>query len=231
LDFLGVYLQPGDTALDVGANIGAFAAVMGRAVAPDGRVHAFEPLPDSFRRLRRTLALNGLEAVMANQLAASAGFEKTELYLFGPGYESWATTVPRTIEESSLKIEPGETMMVGATSIDRYCAKEGIDHIAALKIDVEGGEPSVLEGAQNLLEARAIELVLIEVSDNTLPEGMSSHEIVELLEGHGLRPHVLEAGRLVPYRPVGHVRFANVLAISEGALVRAHTAAQSRAKT
>jgi FkbM family methyltransferase len=231
LDFLGVYLQPGDTALDVGANIGAFAAVMGRAVAPDGRVHAFEPLPDSFRRLGRNLHLNGLKTVIANQLAVGAGLEKTDLSLFGPGYESWATTVPRTIDEGSLKIDPSETITVAATSIDRYCAKEGIDHIAAMKIDVEGGEPSVLEGAQNLLEARAIELVLIEVSDNTLPEGTSSHEIVELLEGHGLRPHVLESGRIVPYRPVGHVRFANVLAISEGALARAHAAAQSRAKT
>jgi FkbM family methyltransferase len=231
LDFLGVYLQPGDTALDVGANIGAFTAQMGRAVAPGGRVDAFEPLPDSFRRLRRTLDLNGLETVIANQLAVGADFEETELYLFGPGYESWATTVPRTIEEGSFKVEPAETLTVAETSIDDYCAKEGIDRVAALKIDVEGGEPSVLAGAQSLLEARAIELVLIEVSDNTLPEGTSSHEIVELLEGHGLRSHVLEAGKLVPYRPVGHVQFANVLAVSVGALPRAHAAAQSRAKT
>jgi FkbM family methyltransferase len=203
---------------------------MGRAVAPDGRVHAFEPLPSSFRRLKRTLDLNGLETVVTNRLAVGAGSEEAELFLFGPGYESWATTVPRAIDEGSVTIMPSETVTVAATSIDRYCANEGIDHLDALKIDVEGGEPGVLEGAQGLLDAQAIELILLEISDNTLPEGTSSHEIVEFLERHGLRSHVLEAGRLVPFRPVGHVRFANVVAISEGALDVAR-AAQSRANT
>jgi hypothetical protein len=56
-------LEPGMTAFDVGAGIGALTTAMARAVAPDGRVHAFEPSPD---RLERTLALNDVGNVVVN---------------------------------------------------------------------------------------------------------------------------------------------------------------------
>jgi FkbM family methyltransferase len=232
LDFVAAYLRSGDVGLDVGANIGAFAAAMGRAVAPAGRIHAFEPHAESFIRLERTLALNAIDTVVVNRLAVGAAVGETDLALYGPGFESWATTVPRKIAYSSGTIVPSETVRVTATSLDDYCAAEGIHHVDVLKIDVEGGEPSVLEGAERLLDQEAIDVVLVEVSDNTLPEGWTSHELVELLGRSGLHPHVLDRGTLTAFRPAGPVEFANVVAVAGRALDRAHEAAlQSRTKT
>jgi FkbM family methyltransferase len=229
IDFLSAYLQAGDTAFDIGANVGAFTVPMARSVGADGSVHAFEPLAANVERLRRNLELNEIENVRANPVAVADGRAELELTTFGPGYESWTTTVPRTIPQGSSVLAPQGTISVEATTLDDYCAEHGVERIAALKIDVEGGEPKVIAGAEALLRRRAIDLVVVEVSNNTLPADTPSHELVGVLEEHGLLPHVIDRRRLVPFRAVGHVEFANVVAIRADALERAR-AAQSRAK-
>jgi FkbM family methyltransferase len=229
IDFLAAYLRRGDIAFDVGANVGFFTAPMARAVAPGGVVHAFEPFPSSATRLDRNLRLNGIDNVVVNRSAVADRPGGLSLTDYGPGYESWASAVRGSIEHAGTTVAPAGTLEVEAISLDEYCSRQGVHRIAALKIDVEGGEASVLAGARRLLAEGAVELALVEVSDNTLPAGTSSHELVSLLEDHGLRPHVLSGGTLVPFRPVGHVDFANVVAVSAAASSRAR-AAQSRAK-
>src|SRR4051812_4112055 len=56
----GIVLRPGDTVVDVGANIGAFAVVAASIVGPRGRVIAFEPVAETFQCLTENVALNGL---------------------------------------------------------------------------------------------------------------------------------------------------------------------------
>jgi FkbM family methyltransferase len=220
MELLSASLRPGDVALDIGANIGHFAAGFARAVGPQGEVHAFEPFAANFARLERTRALNDLEALRTHQLIVADQPGTAELTDYGAGYGSWASTVPRTIELATGVVAPVARHTVASTTLDAFCAECGLDRIAAVKIDVEGGEMAVLEGAHGLLDAGAIEVVLVEVSDNTLPDGVTSAQLVDRLEQAGLQPCVLRRGRLVPFRPSGHVAFANVVAATPGAMTR-----------
>ena len=66
------HLRPGDVVWDIGANVGFFALLAARRVAPGGRVHAFEPLPDNLRWLRRHLELNPELEVVVHDKAVGA---------------------------------------------------------------------------------------------------------------------------------------------------------------
>jgi FkbM family methyltransferase len=216
------YLEPGMTAVDAGANVGAFAAALARAVAPGGAVHAFEPLPATRRRLARTLELNGLENVVVNAEALSDAPGTAELHLYGPGYESWASLAARRIESAAGELEPRERLTVPTRTLDDYAAAAGIERIDLLKVDVEGAEPRVLAGAAGLLAERRVAAALVEVAGPTLAAfGATAAELLELLDDHGLRPHVVEDGRLRPFRVAGRFdRLANVLALSPAARER-----------
>lgn len=87
LDMLGEYsesearlfsalVRPGDTVLDVGANIGAHSVALASFVGPAGRVHAFEPGAETAAFLRANVALNALEErVLVHQVAVGDGSE------------------------------------------------------------------------------------------------------------------------------------------------------------
>ncbi len=70
--FLTNVLEPGDTVVDVGAEVGYFSAIAGVVVGASGAVFAFEPEPVRFRRLGRHVAANGLEQVRTSARAVGA---------------------------------------------------------------------------------------------------------------------------------------------------------------
>ena len=214
LDLLRDYLRPGDAALDVGANLGHFTATMARAVEPGGQVHAFEPLAANRERLARTLELNGLANVRVEAAAAGATAGEVELTDYGQGYGSWATTRPREIDPRGGAGEPAVTRAVPQVTLDAYAAAHGLERIAALKVDVEGAELEVLSGARGLLDDAAVDLLVVEVSDNTLPEGTHAWQLVERLAAPPLRSVALRGGELVPFRAAGRVDFATVVALT-----------------
>jgi FkbM family methyltransferase len=216
------YLEPGMTAVDVGANIGAFTVTFADAVTPEGRVYAFEPLASIRERLQRTLELNASRGVALEPCAVSDAEGSATLYDYGSGYESWATLAPRRIDTAAGPVTAVAELTVCMTTLDRYCREHGISHVDLLKIDVEGAEERVLAGARALLERRAIDLVLIEVADTTLAAaGSRAHRVIELLERHGLRTHRITGGRIEPFRVSGvQTTLANVVAASAAARER-----------
>jgi FkbM family methyltransferase len=219
LGFASGLLEPGMTAFDVGANIGAFTATFARAIGPSGRVHAFEPLEEARRRLLRTLELNSLENVEVNAAALSDEVGQSKLFSYGPGFESWSTLAPRTIELADRSLEAATSEVVETTTLDEYCETAGIAAIDLLKIDVEGAEQRVLSGASRLLEQGGVQVVMVEVSDNTLEAfGDRAYELLDFLEAHALRPHLVEGDRLRPLRIAGkHRQLSNVVALSAAA--------------
>ncbi|MDX6676604.1 MAG: hypothetical protein QOE31_656 [Solirubrobacteraceae bacterium] len=216
LDLLKRYLHPGDSALDVGANIGHFTATIGLAVGPEGRVHAFEPLAANRERLGRTLQLNGIEPrVHVEPAAVTAEPGEIEIVDYGEGYGSWATTKPAEHDLRGERSVEGTAISVAAVTLDEHCSKHGIDHVAALKVDVEGAEMDVLDGAEAFLAAGAADLLIVECSDATLvTAGTSSWELADRLGRGRLRTYALSRGRLTPHRTVGWTPFSNVVALS-----------------
>jgi FkbM family methyltransferase len=149
---------PGDTVLDVGANVGQYAALLAGMVGRDGRVLAFEPVPRTFRVLASVVAGLELSNVETVQLAL-ADVDGTACFtevldadgLPDSGLAHLAVPTDRT------------TVEVPVARLDSLCAESlTVDACPFLKIDVEGAELLVLRGASAFLETRR-PLILVEI--------------------------------------------------------------------
>src|SRR5262249_51154378 len=121
-----------------------------------------EPSGQSFRRLQNNLKLNGCYCVRPFRLALGA--TETSLRLksdpgFGDAYRylSTANEDLNSQQEALLGHE-----WVPVTTLDDFCRKHGITSAAFLKIDVEGGEYMVLQGAQSFLQSNSDICIMFE---------------------------------------------------------------------
>jgi FkbM family methyltransferase len=149
---MAAFINPGDTVIDVGANVGTVALALARGVGPSGRVLAFEPQRLVFQALCATLTMNGLTHVEARRQAV--------------GRVPGAIRIPAidpTVEQNlgSIRIDPvpnGAAPNGGAAAGD-LVPLVTIDELslaacALLKIDAEGMDYDVLLGAKETI-ARA----------------------------------------------------------------------------
>jgi FkbM family methyltransferase len=129
-------LRPGHTVLDVGANVGYYTLLASVLVGDSGRVHAFEPEPRNAGFLRRHASINRRANVRVEQAAVSDR-EGTARFHFGSGSGTGHLADAGALEVRTLRL-------------DDYCAEHGLAP-GAVKIDVEGAELSVLQGARETL--------------------------------------------------------------------------------
>ena len=137
-------IKPGSVILDVGANVGVLAIFMARWAGTGGHVHAFEPSPTPKQILIEHLRLNGVSSrVTVCPLALSDVEGETMFYAVGISGKSALSNVNIGRE--------AEQFQVPVTTIDAYCRSLNIKP-SLIKIDVEGFEFSVLNGARNTLK-------------------------------------------------------------------------------
>jgi FkbM family methyltransferase len=139
LQLLGALLKPGDIALDVGANLGTHAVFFAQKVGPTGAVFAFEPQRVMHQLLSTNATLNGI--TWLKTFHAAVGAEPGALVVPDIDYAS-----PGNFGGLRLGTwDQGETVPV--FTLDAL----GLERCALLKIDVEGMEGAVLDGARQLL--------------------------------------------------------------------------------
>ncbi len=174
-------LDPGDLAVDVGANLGQMTGLMACAVRPGGRVLALEPHPVMFAELaaniRRWAAVHELVPVTAVPYAASAAA--------GPARLQVPTNFAANRGTARLDPAAAEGLPCRSLRLADLLADEPM--IALIKIDVEGHEEAVLTGARPLLEERRIRDLVFECH-GPLPPSLTG-----LLAGCGY--HLLALGR------------------------------------
>ncbi|MFO1067883.1 MAG: FkbM family methyltransferase [Geminicoccaceae bacterium] len=143
---------PGDRAVDAGAHVGYFTVIMARCAGPLGRVDAFEPEPRNFEFLKANCILNGASHVRPHRLALGVAAGQADLCLGGGN-----------AGDHRLHPTPGRpSVRVGVTRLDNVLDGARIDF---LKIDTQGGEAAILEGAEATIRASAARLaVLLELS-------------------------------------------------------------------
>ncbi|HEX6748133.1 MAG TPA: FkbM family methyltransferase [Longimicrobium sp.] len=175
--------KPGAVALDVGANVGAYALLLGQWVRPRGRVYAFEPASEAFRGLSEHVRLNGLAAVVTPVRAAVAASTGT------------ATLAVDGLSGGNRLGGEGGGETVQTVAVDEFCAREEITP-SFLKIDVEGAELDVLRGARETIARAGGELALfVEMHPTVWREmGIAPADVRAELERQGLRAE--------PLRPV-----------------------------
>jgi FkbM family methyltransferase len=140
-------LRPGSTFWDVGAHIGFFSLIASRIVGHEGRVHAFEPLPENIARLERSLALNeGSANVAIHPWAVADVVGEVPLY---PDVSSLM---------GGLIGGPGVSIVVRGVTLDALANDLGLPDL--IKVDVEGAESRVLAGGKQLLAQHSVPLIM-----------------------------------------------------------------------
>lgn len=194
--FFASRLQRNSISIDIGANVGYFTMLMAKH-APDGMVHAFEPLPLNAALLRASALINGFDNIKLNQSAVGAECgEVTFAEASDSAYSSMIDTGRRAVEKR---------FTVPLTTLDAYVAAHGIGRIDVLKADVEGAEALVIDGAAGLLASpeRRPRMMMIELYQPNLEVfGASVAGIIAKLKNFGYDAFVLTPdAALTPYVP------------------------------
>lgn len=155
------------TIFDVGANIGMTALEFSDAF-PDAVVYAFEPNGDNLKRLQSNLT--GKPEVLPQFMAL--GKEA------GSGHLLIVPDHPST--HRLVKAGSGSTEIVRIGTVDQFCADNGIDDIDFMKIDVEGYEIQVLEGARSMLSSASIGLIKMECAVD--PDSTYHTQFIDICE-------------------------------------------------
>lgn len=142
---------------DVGANIGNYSILLNEIFGQKANIYSFEPAHKTFQKLQLNIGNK----------------PKTKLFNFGFGNENKKISLFRNIDESGLasvykrkldhfNIHMDKSEEIQIKTIDSFCIDHKIAHIHLLKLDVEGYEKAVLDGASKMLKFGAIDFIQFE---------------------------------------------------------------------
>ena len=178
-------LRPGDTFVDVGANIGYFTLLASRLVGPTGRAIAVEANPRTFELLEANVRLNGCANVDLRHVAAG------EASGFATLFEREAGNAGGDQVDFAAQGAPG------AIPVERLDALVGKQPVRLIKLDIEGAEAKALRGATGLLERGDAPDLVFEFTPKFLAGmGDDPRELIGSLERLGYRLATIgETGR------------------------------------
>jgi len=192
-------LPSGCAFVDVGANVGLYTCMAAQAFRTRqtmGVVHAFEPNPTAYQRLRDNIAVNHFERVICNQIGVSDKSGEFTLYV------SDASNTVGSLRHVEAYLTSQITVPV--TTLDAYFADRP-ERIGLIKVDIEGGEFNVFKGAQARI-TRDQPLILFEENAAFCAAwGHRPEDIHAFLSGLGYTLQVIASG------PGGKARLVNLL--------------------
>ena len=138
--FLEKSLDTGDTFVDVGANVGYFSILAGNIVGGEGQVHSFEPYPKAYSILKMNTEYR--DNIKIYDIALSNVKGKSEFSIMDEGDRSSIGTNKNARKVVNIK----------KNKLDNVLNK-GVPKVDVIKIDVEGHELEVMEGAREVIRA------------------------------------------------------------------------------
>lgn len=168
------FLGPGDTVVDVGANVGYLSRQFALMVGKNGKVYSFEPDPAMFGFL--DFNTGTLPQVVRLQAALSDQTGHSELYLH-----------PTSAMSNSLVNiwEDAQPIKVRTATFDSWASDTKVGPVHLVKIDVEGAEPLVLRGMQEALKKAHKPMVILEFSPANLGKRSAEQEIFDTFHDSG----------------------------------------------
>ncbi|SDG54544.1 FkbM family methyltransferase [Roseospirillum parvum] len=224
-DALALYrrlVRPGMTVLDIGANLGFHSLHLARMVGPEGRVVAVEPTAFAHAKLLANLSLNPelagrVRPVQAMLTARAEDALETEIHA------SWPVSGKAEVHET-LMSQAKSTEGARALPLDALVAEQGLQRLDLVKLDVDGHEVTVLEGARDTL-ARFKPLIYAEFCPHLHGGAEGFRRLVATIDGLGYGaaldtpgrpPHRLDAEAFL--KAIPHGGGTNVLLVPlEGA--------------
>jgi FkbM family methyltransferase len=177
------FLGEATTVIDIGAHLGFYTLLMSSRVGNRGRVLAFEPSPREFRHLKTHIRINRRANVRAENVALADRSGRMELFV---------ADVPWTTGNSLRRprADHVEPIAVPVITLDEYLSEKGIQEVDFIKLDAEGAELKILDGAVGLLSRLRRPLILCEINDPVIAACGWEHrgeDVIEFLEAKGFQ--------------------------------------------
>lgn len=179
--------QPVQMIFDVGANAGQSAQKFRRHF-PAAHIHCFEPYPEAFAQLQGALAADAKSTPHRIALGEQAGTALLFVNSESATNSFLANTPDPAHSGPHANIRTIEQTPTPMQTLSAFCRAQGVTTVDFLKIDTQGYELHVLQGAQELLTPASIRLIYLEVLFFPLYEGQARFdEIQALLHQRGYR--------------------------------------------
>ncbi|QGK71954.1 FkbM family methyltransferase [Allosaccharopolyspora coralli] len=200
------FVRPGDVCFDIGAAYGMYSYSLADLVGPTGVVHSFEPQFKSHFLLRAGKNVAGAQHMTVDRAGVGREQGTFDILLpvkFGLPIHGHAHLADGVTTQHGKSVKSGKfcwtrTIAVPVTTVDKVCADRGIERVDFMKIDVEGFEPSVVQGASSTIE-RDRPTLLLEIEDRHLSRyDQTAAEFSRMLRDLGYSMHVWKDGDWVP---------------------------------
>ncbi len=155
--------REGDVIVDCGAFVGLYSILVSKICKNNCRIIAIEPAPTTFKLLQENIKLNNVKNIKAFNVALANHEGRMEFLV---PKVSTAVSGASTFYQNhlnALNVRDYFKITVNVTTLDNLINNEKLDHVDILKVDVEGAEILVLEGAKNLLRNKKISKLIIEI--------------------------------------------------------------------
>ena len=162
---------------DIGANIGAYSLV---AAAQKARVYAFEPAYQNYFRLCQNVSLNNMDEVISCFPVAFSSATAIKGFVYQD--TTMGTSRCYFNKKDNFRFDSSQDVITKSTLIyclDEFQAQFDMPCPHMLKIDVDGAEKEILEGARDILANPVLETILIEIDERIF----RPKEILDILEG------------------------------------------------
>lgn len=155
---VALLLKKGDVCFDVGANFGWYTTLFHKHCGAEGNVHAFEPVPVTFKELEFNYQLMGKpKNVFINNLALGNKNEEISINLFKE-----LPTGHASLSQQGRK--DAVSFQCRMITLDSYLEKQNIKQVNFIKVDIEGAELMFLKGAEKLFQQEIPPIFLMEMA-------------------------------------------------------------------
>jgi FkbM family methyltransferase len=186
-DIKKIYGQrPVRVVFDVGANEGQAAMEFTRSFS-DATIYSFEPFAPTFELLKQRVKLK--TSIVPVNIALGSSHGRQTMYL--TEYSCTNSLLPVSDQANRFLgdlMKPTGEVTTETKTLDHYCSEAKVEQIDLLKLDVQGYELKVLEGATNMLRDQKVAFILTELNFVSLYEGQAFfHQVYERLQTHGFQ--------------------------------------------
>ncbi|RYG54372.1 MAG: FkbM family methyltransferase [Chitinophagaceae bacterium] len=217
-DVFKAIIKPGDTVLDIGANVGFHTLFFSELTGVQGRVFAFEPIPSNYQKLRANIALNEARNVRALSIALGNKNEVIEIFV---------DTTNDNPGSFNLFAKGELNTKIDCRRGDDVIASLELDRVDMMKVDVEGYEQFVLEGLQGMIGRYQPKIVFEFDKNYQLKHANDQFGVFHVLSPFGYRFFLIEDKGLLPFTYDEKLVSADILALPKRLFLSSDDPAES----
>lgn len=187
VEWIETWFKPGDVFYDIGANVGAYSLVAHAWLKGEGKIYAFEPGFVTFPQLCRNIQLNKgggailpFQLALADQPASMIDFHYQNLTTGGALH-----ALGEAVTQEGNDFKPVFTLPTISYRLDDFVRQFNLALPNHIKVDVDGNEWHILNGAQEVLSSPELRTLMIEINDDRAETG----QLLALLESRGFTRH------------------------------------------